>query len=426
MPTTTPSSQPSTSPTTMPTSMPSCTLGESIDGLCTCSLGWYFSTNATCEICPIGYYSNELGTKECKLCSYPLQNIKKGQDICNGVCLDLEKNGISFAIVGSVSLVYIFCFYLAGEDRISIMLNMLLPMMDHLSDIYYVSKMYFHNYTLFAASLFVLIAPGLLFLLELFYLGDKSSKISLFPFFFKKHLYWLGHDEGMPLVFNVKVPYMFYENDSPLKLMWYLLVWSVLIIGQILSLIPQVILNILYFMFLCCWFMVGMTLFQTRALSVVRVRNFWYFIWCYQNSSVEEKKDDIIKTDIKFEVDPRVLNQCLFCTFMLESCPFLVIQSINNSLNERWTLFEYVSIITSGYMIFCGLYKFVYWWGWRGVKLSQVPLSNPLGFFGKDIEWLQISSFTKPERDVEINNFSFSETNMNPMGRFSTCEIEKV
>ena len=128
-----------------------------------------------------------------------------------------------------------------------------------------------------------------------------------------------------------------------------------------------------------------------------KVRNFWYRRW----RGFESKYGDI-----NADIDLKLLNQSLFATFVLESVPQLVIQVINNSLNNTWTAFTVLSVLASLYMLFCGIWKFIYWWWWCGLPLGKVPLSNPLGFLGDYVpafQGLQLDN-NKNIRAISVSN----------------------
>lgn len=134
-----------------------------------------------------------------------------------------------------------------------------------------------------------------------------------------------------------------------------------------MSIFGCVLFIILLLLWKAVWLLVGMMLLQTRTLAVCSVHKFWFRVWRGYTAKVEVIDD----------VDLRVLNQCLLATFLLESIPHVVIQVRNNSLNNSWTGLEAVSVISSLYMLASGVWRFLYYWLWRGEPLAGVPLKNP-------------------------------------------------
>ena len=105
--------------------------------------------------------------------------------------------------------------------------------------------------------------------------------------------------------------------------------------------------------------------------------------------------EDEAKFVVEGDVDLRVLNQCLVATFFLESLPHIGIQVVNNTLNHSWTWIEVLSLASSLYMLFNGIWRFVYWWMWRSQPLGAIPLSNPLGMLGERYaKWLRLTDNT--------------------------------
>ena len=213
-----------------------------------------------CVPCDIGTYSDVYGVEFCTECVYPVSTESVGETSCGGIWLNGFKYHIVYYLLAGIILLYIVCWGLAGESSVAIFINMILPMFDHTTDVFYIATIYFHNVTLFVLSVGFLLASGLLFIQELY----DDSQLNGYPYIPQlfPSLLWLGSEEGFPTIHKKRVSFVFDIHDDPLKAVWFMLVWMVLFICQTIILIPNILFASPYLLFLFVWFMIGMLFFQ--------------------------------------------------------------------------------------------------------------------------------------------------------------------
>jgi hypothetical protein len=104
------------------------------------------SGNIPCDKCAIGQYQSSYNT--CSECPYPTTSYNAGSFTCDGFTLDLDPkvvNGICAVFI----LFYVIIWYFADSLKFSILVSMLLPMIDHVTDVKYLLIERFFSTALF-------------------------------------------------------------------------------------------------------------------------------------------------------------------------------------------------------------------------------------------------------------------------------------
>ena len=70
------------------------------------------------------------------------------------------------------------------------------------------------------------------------------------------------------------------------------------------------------------------------------------------------------------------INESVLVELFLESIPQLIVQLINNLLTKQFGIFGILSTTGSVIVILSAVYRYGYWYMWRGVSLSDIPLFN--------------------------------------------------
>lgn len=247
--------------------------------------------------------------------------------------------------------------------------NMVLPMLDHLTDINYVMYERFHLPLYFALAVVFLFAPCLVFTYELYEKGYYPR--FLLPF----TMLWLEKDEdGNPkhVDFDLNIGGVSLtprEQDNLTKLLWYWIFWVLCIIAQFGTFGLFALWMVSYSVFLLFWWFLGTLLYQSRNLAVGKISVMWYQTW---NSVVFEE------LGVKAErVDRGLMNRALFTGFMLETVPQLLLQIANNMAkgSGAWSATSTASTTMSVYMSLSGIYRFAYFAWWKGYSFDDIPIS---------------------------------------------------
>lgn len=400
LPTEQPTLKPSLSPLSNPPSLhpssaaPTCAQGTAGSNCLPCPIGTFQTftpSSQMCKSCPIGSISTVEGSTSCDECPWPSYTDSEGESDCYGFSLHLDLFQSSM-VLGPILFTYLFCWSLAGEYRINIFLNMLIPMVDHLTDIYYCIAESFHSFEIFLAAMVFLFASSIFFFFEL------NEKRLLLPHLYYPSLLqqwcWLGCAEGRPTRNGQHLHWRFENHDDPVKYLWYLFSWISCIIAQLFTPLAILLWPFLYLLAMLFWLFLGILLYQTRTFCVGKIRGLWYSVWT---------QGEYLDENCEVEIDRRTLNQCLFATFLLETLPHLGIQILNNSLASKWNNFKIFSIAFSSYMLVAGIWKFVYWKWWKETPMEQVPLPRLIPFV--TISWLELPPSPdkrrsdKPEKD---------------------------
>lgn len=302
-----------------------------------------------CNSCPVDTYQpNQANISECATCPVRTTTATmSGQATCRYFRLVSDLQTIYIVLI-SIGAMYILAFAAAGEKSLAVILNMFLPMLDHVTDTFYVINESFYTFEVFQAAAFFLIAPCIIFGYDLVEDGDYPE--IYMPF----RTLWLQSLDGKPAC-NGK---LLMNGNSSFWLLW--------IVMQIATLPISFLWTLIFTPFMLTWFLVGSFLYNSRTLAVTRVRRLWFYVWRGFKHGADMNKDT--------KVDTTVLNKALFSGFVLESMPQLIIQ-IYNSVMIGWGLAGQLSIAASVLMTLAGVYKFVYWRWMRGIEWSDIPVA---------------------------------------------------
>ena len=305
-----------------------------------------------CSGCPVDtyqpFYAN---ATECTACVSPWTTAtKSSQASCLYFRLVWDLGTIYIVLVSIVAM-YVLAFAAAGEKSLAIVLNMFLPMLDHVTDTLYVMHEPFYSLGVFQAAAFFLVAPCIIFGYDLVEAGD-------FPVVCKPPFptLWPEFRDGKPTYNGEVVGAHLRPLLVVLQLIWTLWYTALLVV----------------------WFVVGSFLYNSRTLAVGRVRRLWYYVWRGFKHGTD--------IDEKVAVDTTVLNKALFTGFVLENMPQLIIQ-IYNSVMVGWGILAQLSIAASVLMTLAGVYKFIYWRWARGVEWADIPVTPLI----PNVSWLKLA-----------------------------------
>ena len=327
-----------------------------------CRAGEYMSDPATysCTPCPPDtYLSIRTNDTSCSAC--PAYDSTAGQT-GKTFCFYRWTNDpvVIQAVLGCIAAMYVLSFIAAGEKSLAIMVNMFLPILDHITDTFYLINEPFFSVLLFQLCFFFLLAPCIVFGYEL--IEEQDFPRLYVPF----AVLWLGSSGDQP---TFRGEALHNGNIS----LWPL--WACL---QVLTLLAALCWWMLYGLFLLFWFVVGSFLHNSRTMCVVKLRRTWYWVW----SGTKQEGDAAGAL-----VDTGALNRMLFIGTMLESVPQLVIQ-LFNSVMVGWGVAAQLSIAVSVMMTVACCYKFMYWHFYRGMPWEDIPVAPLI----PKVSFLQLSS----------------------------------
>lgn len=191
----------------------------------------------------------------------------------------LEGEGVvSTCVIFAALFVYIVSFYYAGENCILIMAHMIVPTLDHLTDMFYVLTVTFFYPWLFAVCFISLFGSTLCFMYDLFITTNTYPSLE-WPYM-QKDIFVLSEENGHPMWKSEHVLPHFDQHENPCKGLWYVSSWILHGIAQLLLIVVAVFVNGCYFpVLLPLWILWGGFLYQTKAMSVGKVRLMWYNVW---------------------------------------------------------------------------------------------------------------------------------------------------
>ena len=363
--------------------MPSCVPGHGTLGdekSCnTCPAGYYQHDEGypwPCRECGLGTYSTA-GSPACLTCpgEYSYPPVSKGATTCDGVCLCFYTWQLGFLLL-LICGVYALCWWQAAEGRIAIAINMVLPMIDHTTDILYFVKTPFYSVALCLLSFACVMGPTTMFTYYL--LKDEAIP----PLIRKFDVLIVTQEKGAPLLYGKPLSISFAKHDTPVKFVWWVVLWIMLCFLQCGMFAVTAVYYMVYLACLSGWFLLGAFLFATRTIAVGKVRLFWYGVWTNDSNWFND--------GVMGDIDTEVLNQCLFAGFVLETIPHFFIQVINNVLIGNWSIFTAISAASSLYMVFSGVWQFIYYRYWLDVPLHEVPVNCILPMNWKVMEFAKV------------------------------------
>ena len=356
-------------PSGVPTAMPSCGLGSfgTRSSCGKCPPGTYANIrgSTSCSACPQGYYTDTYGAEICKECSYPTTTSSKGSVTCDAYAVALDAGYLNTLLVGLVVL-FLTCLMLANSGlRLKALVVMVLPTLNVLSDLYYLTTKLFFSYTLFICCLAMFLAPNIFFVRKLRKLKAIPHLYIPFPlFYFFDKLIFVGTDRGYPLVLGKHLSSSFERHDTIPKGLVFLIVWAMVASVQAMWIFVYLMWAVcINGPFIALWFSIGVFFYQTKVISITTIWNYWFSVYCYH--SYYKKK---------IKIDTGIINEALFAEFLLQAIPQIVIQSMNNTATGQWDAVAVFSFVTSVFTASIGLYKLVYYVGIKRVKLRNVPL----------------------------------------------------
>lgn len=333
-----------------------------------------FYNNYCQETCDTGYYqSDPTHNTECNICPYPYTNTGTGNADCSVYCLCFQAT-IFYPILGSCLVLYLICI-MVGEYRLHIFIALFFPTLDVFTDLAYLLTNPFINSTAFSFGIifysysiivfnFKIISSGLL--LKTPWLTWKNPpfpmwtelKITERERIFEEH----------PEIHYLIIELIFLAVKIPLTIGLYLIQFIAWWIVKLVLLLPALLIGV---PFLFVWITFGCFLHMTKTFCIGRVWNMWYRVFLLSDA-----------LDTNVALDTAELNESLFFEFLMESLPQFLLQVINNTLLEEWTMIGILSTSLSIYMSLNGFYRFWYLQYVKSMSFRDIPV----GFPGLEIE----------------------------------------
>ena len=309
------------------------------------------------------------------------------------MCLDANN---SWIIVAAMAALYFTCLANAGARSPALLAFTIFPALDILTDTLYLVQTTFFSPILAYFVAFFIIAPNIVFSIKLYNIGALKPQF-LIPLPTQRFL-WLGVDKGFPTAYGARLGISFERHDTLLKLISYWISWALVIALQLacLAVFSMIALPALavHLPFYIVWLFIGFFLHQTKSLAIGKIWTLWFRVWTGTN-----------KYELTALVDTGFMNESLFAEFVFETLPQLVIQTTNNQLINSWGAIGIFSTVLSIFMAFNGVYRFVYWTWFLGVKFEDVPIELYLGpWFTLQIPKSDFSTVEYFERDRALEN----------------------
>ena len=378
-----------------------------------CDEGTYIGVNFTCTPCVSSSYSlgnvmtvcydcpagtsSEPGSSQCDDCAagsysdYPGSLCKE----CPGILTSPEASSdCPYVHIPSSATTELIAVFALGIVLFFVILAIKLPLgyiaesivssADFLSDIIYITSTIFYSPTIFSLACVFMVLSFSDFASEI-YTDYKNRSINnqSFSFFdeFRQLYSYPGRlfPEYRVVRFKNYYPYvgsnrLFPSQISDMGNILYFLLYVVCVLTAFVLLIPWLLIDIVWFLpwsiihipYYVCILLPGYILYQCKLLQHSQVSRM--FDWLLWNSIGIDNNVNATKNTI------RRLNRSTLSHVILESCPQLIIQPINQKLlNEAPPSIFYVSVSMSVLMISCSLYRIFYWHIWRGEKLENIP-----------------------------------------------------
>ena len=318
----------------------------------------------------MNHFSADAGSSGCEKCPYPFRGRFEGQYECTEFRVTDDTRKV-FAVLLTIVSIYLICWANAQEKCLAVFVNLLMPTVDHITDIYYLIYEEFSNIYIFGLVMaFTVLAAFPL--IEEVLRHPRYRPVLRFPF----GLWWLRvGDHGEPV--HHSVCYNKKDELEDVNRPLYICLWPVLVPVQLLTLVIDTLWTPFGVIGLVFWFLVGSFLYQSRSMAVCQVRSFWYIIWT--------GRDPFKNRNPSMKIDVGLLNKALLSSLILETTPLVFLQIVNNVLMDRpWSTLAYASTFSSTYMVFAGIYNFVYYGIAQNVtKLEDIPVPTivPQGCF---------------------------------------------
>ena len=324
---------------------------------------------ATCSVCGLGTYAEAALLTTCKRCPWPTTTAFVASSNCEAIAIALTFEQL--VVFGVLALtVYGVCCVLTRKPEFVVFT--VFPMLDIVSDLLYLLQNTFYSKVLFGMCILFIVLPNTFFLRLANDMGALVPHILLpVPAFLEDGtLLWLGNNHGFPLFRGQRLSVSFDKHDGILKVVWFWVVWAVCLAAQSVSLsvflacyAPFIAFHVT---FSALWLAFGFFLYQIKVMAVGSVWTFWFRVW---------RRRDGDKHDSKVLVDTGIMNESLLAEFVSETCPQLIIQSLNSALcgtlNNSTAQF---SIFLSVFMACNGIYRYWYYTYYLGYDYKDVPL----------------------------------------------------
>lgn len=430
-PTFSPSGQPTGQPSGQPTSSPSCGLGKvhTKDGIAKgkcgpCPPGTYdpFAGSPVCVVCPVDMYQSQSGMTSCNTCAFPQRTVGTESSTCAafGIVAETRVLAPMLSFVALLFLLGLWAVSDAGEQseeakgywirsrKAAVFLNLLLPMMDAITNLAYIMTQRFYREFLFYLAIVFVFHSTVVFAGKL----NRLYALPMSPITYAKKLLWLGRTtarkeqerklakgeitpEHMDRNYadNFPVPtiygYLFCivpcnAHENLFLVLWEFVGWIVAIVLQCAS----VVLIAAYPLFIMVWLVVGMVMQVIKVIAVGRVWNVWFQVWT---------GDESFSIPSSIIVDTEDFNGSQLIQFLCESIPNLVLQLLNSLLMEgRLDTLTILSIVSSGFMVINGIYIYIYYryfykqgqrMGFKDIPMDKTVDIN-IGLLGININFI--------------------------------------
>ena len=396
-------------PTSSPSSQPTCGTGSyQVGGGCgLCAEGYYTDSSNAFQrtACPVGTYSNSVGSVECSPCEARTTNIKDASTTCPHFTLNTSSASY-YTLCAFITALFLLGLSCAGENIYIMFALSLFPFLDIVSDMIYILSVKFWNIEILFFALFFFVVPSSMFVYKLVHM-------KVYPRFIKyvgieimndKYIWLTVNSDGSPLINAERSTWSYVEHDGLEKLAWFWLLWIILVGLQSLFLLLGIVWYAVMTIFLLAWLVVGLFLYQTKMLAIGKVWNYWFYTWTQSN-----------EFDKEINLDATVLNESLFYEFLLETVPQILIQSVNNSLiyNGRLPAISVFSLSMSVFIAINGIYRYGYYLLWKKIKFDEIPL--PLA-----VRMQKINKSILPRRSMIARNLEAIVGSVRVKGSIST------
>ena len=319
------------------------------------------------------------------------------------------------------------------NDRITLLIHLLFPTFDVISDLAYILETRFHNPAIFICSLIFMCWSLYLLVWSLIKRNAVPTLTKPFGFDLKKNMFWLGYktdanhytdvNTGLTQGDDLPLPTIhgklfiiisFQDNSNLFAIIHHLIMWVLAIMFQSITILLCILLFFVHVGVLPVWFMLGLFLQTFKLMSLISISNVWYFVWTGSNELEETE----------LAIDTEELNKNILYELLFESFPQIIFQVINNTLLNYWSPLAITSLFFSGFMVLNNTYRFCYYLylvkqPWRLVDIPINVEFKLLGCFHYTGDPLPPGKRSKKIGGTEDGNNSQSGT----FSSFSTTSI---